>query len=1279
MSNKDSFTFSDKLKKSKSLPLSKRIPSKVGADGKAKRTLIQRAQRDLPFIIVAAAALLLLPILSRDSGTGYGTTGNTWTDILDTAPLPGAGDTGIGGPTIAPSGSFRDPLSLILRKGQEDTPAEEPIDHGGDMQSAFQHNDRPQRPTDTYAKGAGRSMRPGALRTPTVPNRLGGSSRMQIGGGGGGAQHALSFGGAGAAGGAPAPRQGVRPVALQPLASAGRGGRSMTGEGYAEALRSLTAMNQGPSKQAIFDAQLGPVDGGAPLGAGMSGFGRGGQIGKGGAPTNNVGYEPKLPWWWDFEKQKLMDMWRIWNLKWQEAASDALLGIASCLIMGNKDYKDPSKLLGARAGDSTFVCESLYDGSKIDVSYLISSTKGESGKEGASGSSTAIALKDVCKENTFREEAGGATGFLKTRAKCLGNWEGIFGGMSNLLGLTRIKYGSTPCVEEGTDRYSFAFNAEKGGKYEPTQRKLARKMKGAGIYVVARDIAKYPPQDEYYDTKTGKVNAANTYKDKDSGQILVAPSIVIYAQLGNELDTIALYDRLTALNSRDGQQYAVTKIVGFVGQDKERGAKGIETADDSIYGLTDKENKEQIGEKAGSLRSEREALASDRNKKEELKAIDAKIADIVNEINAQGKQLTEAEVKALLKNSGRPGRNFKEVTSCRISQRFLGTKIKDLTFQDMSSDEERGVISCDPVYDVRKIPAVALRKNVKFSATITNPGSCVYAVQMEQSNLAQEKEAVVKNIRYFDNSLSREHKEGDANSKTYNENFSIGYSKNAGFGSGSADDEKGGTKANTQTELENYGSGSGYILWITSDTCALSKNIQRGSSVSEQGLTHTQLLEKFGPAEQVVQSCRYMWCEKGDAACEGSEDNDGIDGYCEADGKFYEAKLLGDTLVPFALVNENDDAFKRARNSGNVKPCPPICKLKEEFFKRQNNGDAGDQLGGLSKFPLLSNDNTLCPHCNSNNDDKRKGLPFSECGLDLGDNFDRDKATLKDPSKHDGMIRDFIERCLLAGKRQDVYIDGWTSALGPFTHNESLSSARAATIADYFIGKVKKEYKVDTDEDAAKYIRVEISQMPTGGDFAREIKSFQDKYSDYNTAKQITRGEVENAKNDRNRADDAVKAAWRLIETHYPEYAKDERRQGIKANIDEEEEKLAVLEGKEYDPFDKSYEDIVEKLKGLRQQLENLSSVEEDNRDDSNKPSLESLLDDHRVKTDALNTAQTKLDEALKGTVIIHVRGFGEARESQDINKKNDDQEYRAVFVSLNSGLKFVKGTESGN
>ncbi|MDR0645844.1 MAG: hypothetical protein LBG46_02370, partial [Elusimicrobiota bacterium] len=68
MSNKDnSFTFSDKMKKSaKSVPLSKRIPSRLGADGK-QRTLLQRAQRDLPFILVAAAALLLLPILSRDS------------------------------------------------------------------------------------------------------------------------------------------------------------------------------------------------------------------------------------------------------------------------------------------------------------------------------------------------------------------------------------------------------------------------------------------------------------------------------------------------------------------------------------------------------------------------------------------------------------------------------------------------------------------------------------------------------------------------------------------------------------------------------------------------------------------------------------------------------------------------------------------------------------------------------------------------------------------------------------------------------------------------------------------------------------------------------------------------------------------------------------------------------------------------------------------------------------------------------------------------------------
>ena len=60
---KDSFTFSDKIKNSKPAfnPFSKRVSSKIGSNGKPKKTLFERTKRDAPFFVAATAALLMLP------------------------------------------------------------------------------------------------------------------------------------------------------------------------------------------------------------------------------------------------------------------------------------------------------------------------------------------------------------------------------------------------------------------------------------------------------------------------------------------------------------------------------------------------------------------------------------------------------------------------------------------------------------------------------------------------------------------------------------------------------------------------------------------------------------------------------------------------------------------------------------------------------------------------------------------------------------------------------------------------------------------------------------------------------------------------------------------------------------------------------------------------------------------------------------------------------------------------------------------------------------------
>ena len=68
---KESFTFSDKIKNSKpiaSKSFANRISSKIGSDGKPKKTLFERTKRDAPFFIAALVALLLLPFLYKYSG-----------------------------------------------------------------------------------------------------------------------------------------------------------------------------------------------------------------------------------------------------------------------------------------------------------------------------------------------------------------------------------------------------------------------------------------------------------------------------------------------------------------------------------------------------------------------------------------------------------------------------------------------------------------------------------------------------------------------------------------------------------------------------------------------------------------------------------------------------------------------------------------------------------------------------------------------------------------------------------------------------------------------------------------------------------------------------------------------------------------------------------------------------------------------------------------------------------------------------------------------------------
>ena len=408
MPNKDSFTFSDKLRKSKSAPLSKRLPSVVGGQTKQKRTLVQRAQRDLPFILVAALALLLLPFLSRTGSDDIAGTGDIAWNALggdDTAFVEG------GGADIMPEGSMKDPLDWIIG-GRSDVKESGATVGTEANKSAYGSGSRSGRGYDdddesgygsrrsSYSSSSSSTKKPAAdyntrksydekytkkvtnkpatktyektrsgvrkafERKGTDINRALRLSQLPGNKGGSNMSHALPIGQGPNRTPGTAFREGVRPIALQPMEAKGGVGRSMTGENlYAEAVRSIGEMNRGgPAKANLLAAQMRDVDG-KPMGD-IPGFGGPGpsaasvKPGAGGPNSNNK-YSIGKPWWWDMMNTRSQKMWDLYyytprKMFWENMYKVGL-GIFNCLATGNKDG-DISHFFGEGGSTDDYIC-----------------------------------------------------------------------------------------------------------------------------------------------------------------------------------------------------------------------------------------------------------------------------------------------------------------------------------------------------------------------------------------------------------------------------------------------------------------------------------------------------------------------------------------------------------------------------------------------------------------------------------------------------------------------------------------------------------------------------------------------------------------------------------------------------------------------------------------------------------------------------------------------------------------------------------------------------------
>lgn len=443
---KDSFTFSDKIKNSKPVP-SKSFAnrsSKLGSNGKPKKTIFERTKRDAPFFIAALVALLLLPFLYKYSGQveeqTFVTPGVDQDFVADYDYLPG------GVITDNPDGEVakyagRDSVGLIAGMG-EPAPVMPPsmgsIDRNGiddDYPSYTPPADRGSSVRNQRQQAAPqtRAAFRRAAQTPTKIGSLGNASMagrsgsLAVGAWGGSLKEsAARVRNSG-------PKQGPKPVSLQPLQAAGKPSRSYFGVGNAKQARdSKDALSKGNALQALKDAQFNPINPGVI--GGLSGAD--GQRGGGNANMPNSGaFKGMKPWWWDLMAQRSQHDWMWKRNLWQKpitmlveevakGLANMFAGLLGCLFTGEDDWSMGSMWGTAEDSASSEGCK-LYG--KDPAMPFEKYCKDGNPNASASGidCTDAKTFKNSCKKNDKHEWAsakgvGGNLNWFQKRLHCMG-------------------------------------------------------------------------------------------------------------------------------------------------------------------------------------------------------------------------------------------------------------------------------------------------------------------------------------------------------------------------------------------------------------------------------------------------------------------------------------------------------------------------------------------------------------------------------------------------------------------------------------------------------------------------------------------------------------------------------------------------------------------------------------------------------------------------------------------------------------------------------------------
>lgn len=1072
MPNKDSFTFSDKLKKSKSLPLSKRIPSRVGGDGKAKRTLIQRAQRDLPFIIVAAAALLLLPLLSRNSGVEYS---DGSVDRYENWVGDGSTDwIGSGDGEIVPSTGYRNPLEYIITpKSGEDTPIHETYEPGesseiSSAQSSFM-DEKPAR--ETYKPAVKPAIRNAVQRKATAIGAFRNRS-MSFGGSGSGLTRNLAIGGAPTTNGkAASVRAGVRPVALQPLKSAGAG-RVLTGEGlYAEAARSLGALNQGPAKQALFEAQLRDVDG-SPLGAAGDPRKAAARLAsQGGVPDHKFHYTNQKPWWWDMMQERSQKLWELWNYNWQKALSDSLIKIstnlAMCLLTGSEDGS-VKNFLGIKGGSKDVCC--LVDGMELcagDIGdYTSSSTGSGDSKETTNNSFSSI--QAFCKEHnakTYISESGRKNA-LQARMECLGLKAG------KLSGLSGTQYqGSCDSVNQTPLVYKASATRKADGK------RRAGKEEKIVVYVKAK------PRDK--DVKTGTSN--NEF-------VIALERTNNFTLSENELAEISKNCKITRVGSfvAKGSKKKNDKKTGQYNDSNTPAAEQTMTPDQIAAKIADLKKQKVVAPKGQELtEAQKQANAAIDKQISQLESGRYTVNDSAEESAQDEAASTEEFVNEYLRGVVNAQYNYCAGKVAKPATFMDETGIqKDIKKKTDISAEVDGVcevwradgyfkdpkanaLSCDTPDSVSVSPLA----ESDFHATVINPDEKdnIFAIFVEYVQTGAVKEGniapVVKDIRVGKDMAK---KEGSAN-------INGTLMKTVTYTAPSF--RPGKSTSSTEDNTNKAKPGRGKVFWIMTNKA--SPNVHPGDVVEGKSLDQVSITDLIGPtAGQKNTVCYYKW------GCNGEECEEApsTDNFCVENDKLYKAVKVENFNIKKAATPLTDaevlEAAKADKECGeNIAKfkakqpqCDPICKYKEEALKGNfgilpNNRDG---KYGLSTFGIsaevLDED---CPYCNYDDpgEDWGDGGPQKECSFKVTSTFctsqfsrfgsGKGASCIDKMSSGTQEVNNQTEGLLkcLKGDEMKIGLYGWTSKSGG-EKNKGLSQARAMTVA-----KLVYEYIKSKDPD----------------------------------------------------------------------------------------------------------------------------------------------------------------------------------------------------------------------